>query len=78
MVPVFSVKYPSKLVKDRLDDGWRVMAADIPDYYSTIEEDEEDITNTKIETMNNISCLSGDDLDNTEARPTLLGLNVYS
>ena len=74
MVPIFAVKHPEKLVKDRIDDGWRVMAADIPDYYANVDEDDEEITKTKINTMNDISCLSVDDLDNSIKRPTLLGM----
>ena len=72
LVPVYAVRNTVDMVSEKLEQGWKVMAADIPDYFSNIDEDDDDITPVKDNNDNlSVSCVSVDDVQSSD-QPTLL------
>ena len=71
LVPVYSVKNAADLVRDKREEGWRVLAADIPDYFTNIDEDDDQ--NRTEHSQDDLICHSVDNLEVTTETPTLLG-----
>ena len=75
LVPVYSVRNALDLVTEKREEGWRVMAADIPDYFTNIDEDDNQTEASKMENNHpDLICHSVDDLSVTSMTPTLLVL----
>ena len=77
LVPVYSVRNAAALVTEKREEGWRVMAADIPDYFTKMDEDDDQAEASKIESNSShhdLICHSVDDLSVTSKTPTLLVL----
>ena len=73
LVPVYSVRNALDLVTEKREEGWRVMAADIPDYFTNIDEDDNQ-TETSTTNHPDLICHSVDDLSVTSMTPSLLVL----
>ena len=72
-VGVWAVRDAVTMISDKLDQGWRVMAADIPDYFTNMDEDEELDTMIPDSPAAAVTTISVDNVTPSE-RPTLLVL----
>ena len=69
LVPVYAVRNTVDMVSEKLEQGWRVMAADIPDYFSNMDDDDTPVTDNNDNLS--VSCVSVDDVQSSD-QPTLL------
>ena len=72
-VNVWAARDAVTMINDKLEQGWRVLAADIPDYYTNMEENDLEEADTVISDDNVINAVSVDSVTPSE-RATLLVL----
>jgi len=71
--PVFAVKNAKKFIQEKQIEGWRVLAADIPDYFTDVDYDEGDDLNFTPDSPKQVSSVSVDNFTNNH-QPILLVL----